>query len=143
MNSIQMTPVALAAVIEQLPAETPIAERFERELVRLGTSDRGRRWYTTQKQHWLGWLSEYSGPGAYGRTTSTAKATAQTVYNRIGNPAMLMWLAEAAGVASEAVEAAMQAALAGRTVYSAQCAAIRKVIPWSLVSRSLATSLRS
>lgn len=24
-------------------------------------------WYTTQKQHWLGWLSEYDGPGAYGR----------------------------------------------------------------------------
>jgi hypothetical protein len=28
------------------------------------------KWYKTQKQHWLGWLKEYHGPGAYGRKTS-------------------------------------------------------------------------
>lgn len=26
-----------------------------------------RAWYDTQKEHWLGWLADYDGPGYYGR----------------------------------------------------------------------------
>jgi hypothetical protein len=40
------------AAIEKLPEDEP--------------RDRDGVWYRTQKEHWLGWLSQYHGPGAYG-----------------------------------------------------------------------------
>src|ERR1051326_3708560 len=57
-----MTPAELVAIIEKLPVEAPISDSFEQELFRIGMSDRNHRWYKTQKEHWLGWLREYSSP---------------------------------------------------------------------------------
>src|SRR5712691_3569246 len=37
--------------IKQLPSDRPVEDR--------------RKWYKTQKEHWLGWLGDYHGPGAY------------------------------------------------------------------------------
>ena len=53
-------------------------------------------WYRTQKEHWLGWLGEYHGPGAYGRAPSEER-DARFVYNHIVCPEMLLWLIEASG----------------------------------------------
>ena len=55
-----------------------------------------RVWYRTQKEHWLGWLEGYDGPGAYGRTQ--ANRDAKFAYNHIVEPKMLLWLVDAAGV---------------------------------------------
>ena len=55
------------------------------------------KWYKTQKEHWLGWLSEYHGPDAYGRRSDN-KRDAEFAYNHIVEPKMLLWLIETAGV---------------------------------------------
>lgn len=49
-------------------------------------------WYTTQKQHWLGWLSHYHGPGAYGRKPGLPKRAARFASNHIVCAPMLLWL---------------------------------------------------
>jgi hypothetical protein len=51
--------------------------------------------YQTHKDHWIGWLSEYDGPGYYGR--SDWNVDARTVYQRLNNGRMIVWLNEAAG----------------------------------------------
>ncbi len=93
------------------------------------------KWYRTQKEHWLGWLSEYGGPGAYGRKTTT-KRDARFAYNHVVNPAMLLWLIEAAGIKPELVSAARENASQG-TSMMAQSGAIRKVVPWSEIEKAL------
>ena len=79
--------------INDLPPDKPI--------------DRPGIWYRTQHQHWIGWLSEYRGPGAYGRQTGI-KRDAKFAYNHIVNPQMLLWLISASGVNRTLVSAAMR-----------------------------------
>ena len=54
--------------IERLPEDAP--------------RDRDGVWYRTQKEHWLGWLSQYEGPGAYGRTGPARDAIIAEVVSR-------------------------------------------------------------
>lgn len=116
------TPAQLAAAIRKLPPAPPI--------VIPGV------WYQTQKQHWLGWLSEYGGPGAYGR--KNYKYDARFTYNHIVEPKMLMWLIEASQVPRIHAKRAKRAqrALAGKSL-SAQAAAIRKCVPWEQIEKVL------
>ena len=58
------------AAIEKLPEDEP--------------RDRDGVWYRSQKEHWLGWLSQYHGPGAYGRRGGDLDA--KYAYNHIVNP---------------------------------------------------------
>ena len=95
-------------------------------------SDKARvqpgKWYRTQKEHWLGWLREYRGPGYYGREASTRR-DAEFVYNHIVEPRMLVWLIDAAGVEPKLVKAAKPAAVRANAM-SAKWAAIRRQVPW-------------
>jgi hypothetical protein len=93
------------------------------------------KWYQTQKEHWIGWLSGYDGPGAYGRQTGIAR-DARFVYNHIVEPAMLLYLAEAAGISRRRIEAAREASLTGKTLMQ-QAASVRAAIPWEDVERAL------
>ena len=79
-------------------------------------------WYHTQKEHWLGWLAEYDGPG---------------YYNRVVNPCMILWFGEATGVSRNVVKAAAADALAAKDNMGAQSAAIRRHIPRSLIAENL------
>ncbi|MEZ5818913.1 MAG: hypothetical protein R3D44_17705 [Hyphomicrobiaceae bacterium] len=90
-----MTPRQLRARLHDLEAEPPVTVAFERELA-ANTDSLRKIWYRHQKEHWLGWLREYNGPGYYGR--KNWKVSAETVYKRINNPAMVLWLGEAVGV---------------------------------------------
>src|SRR5690606_31435310 len=111
----------LLRAIKRLPTDPPVHDP--------------RKWYRTQKEHWIGWLDEYAGPGAYGRKTPSP-TDARHVYNRIVEPKMLLWLAEAAGVSAEKVgEAKRQAA----TATSLQQAAgrVRRLIPWEDVEHAI------
>jgi hypothetical protein len=54
--------------IRRLPADDPVVDP--------------KKWYTTQKQHWVGWLGEYQGPGFYGRRTGSRR-DAEYAYNHI------------------------------------------------------------
>lgn len=127
------TPRALRRLIAKLPASGPISSRLDAALA--SPAVRSHRWYKTQKQHWQGWLDDYDGPGAYGR--KTWDRTARFVYTHIGCPAMLLWLAEAAGVGRARVAAAAASALDAKGAYSTRCAAIRRQIPWDTIERLL------
>lgn len=93
------------------------------------------KWYKTQKQHWLGWLGEYHGPGAYGRKTDK-KRDAAYAYNHIVESKMLLWLMEAAGVQTELVEKARRAARRGKTMQE-KSAAIRRHVGWNVIESAL------
>ena len=91
--------------------------------------------YTTQKDHWLGWLGATPGTGTYERKTPPNRG-ARYVYNHIVEPKMLLWLIGAAGVEPALVEAATQASLQARTL-PGKSKAIRQLVPWSVVARML------
>jgi hypothetical protein len=93
------------------------------------------KWYQTQKMHWLGWLGDYHGPGAYGRK-SDQKRDAEFAYNHIVEPEMLLYLIRAIPLRPELVDAAEKAAREGKTMM-ARSGAIRKVVPWSDVRQGL------
>jgi hypothetical protein len=112
---------ALLAAIHTLPADAPVHHP--------------KRWYRTQKEHWIGWLSQYHGPGAYGRKTEI-KRDARFAYNHIVEPEMLLWLIDAAGVDRTLVAASRQAAERGTTLMQ-KSATIRKLVPWEMVAVAL------
>lgn len=130
-----MSPQMLAKKIKSLPEKCRIATDFENRLTKLGLHDKGGAWYSSQKEHWLGWLREYDGPGYYGRKNS--KRTAEFVYNHINCAPMLLWLGEASGVPHQQVTKAKVAALRAEPKFQTQCAAIRKLIPWTTVETCL------
>jgi hypothetical protein len=131
-----MTPKALRTKINKLQIAAPVTESYGRALtVREIWSDK-EVWYSSQKVHWMGWLAEYDGPGYYGRKSWNGR-TAEFVYNHIGNPSMLLWLAEAAGIPKKDLLAAKRSALSGRRNRVSHCALIRKAIPWPVVEDRL------
>lgn len=127
------TPSALRRSIKTLPASQPETEKLESCLER-----RRRRqpttWYADQREHWLGWLADYDGPGAY-RRQSWGRSAAY-VYNHVRCAPMLLWLAEASGCPKEAVRRAARRALTQQNEGS-QCAAIRSVLAWSTVEKCI------
>ena len=112
--------------IAGLVANQPQTAAFELELAERTTTR--RVWYRSQKEHWLGWLGEYEGRGAYGR--KNWHRSAQFIYNHIGCPAMLVWLAEASGLPRKQVSRAIASALRSRSNFPAECAAPRPAIAW-------------
>jgi len=94
-----------------------------------------KKWYTTEKEHWLGWLGDYHGPGAYGRRPETRR-DAEYVYNHVVEVGMLLWLIEAAGVETRLISAARQSAAKGTTL-AQKSAAVRKLVPWAEVENVL------
>ena len=91
--------------------------------------------YTTQKEHWLGWLDPNSGTGTYARRSAPDR-DARYVYNHIVEPKMLLWLISSAGVENKLVQAAIEAAESGSTM-AGKSAEIRKNVPWSEVASAL------
>jgi hypothetical protein len=137
----EMTPRLLSRKISKLRVRSPITASYWRELVARGIWDDQGVWYTSQKEHWLGWLSEYDGPGAYDRKSRTGRS-AEFAYNHIGCPPMLLWLAEAAGVSKTKVLAAKRSALSARRNRAPHCAMIRRAIPWSVIEERLQGRIR-
>lgn len=90
-----------------------------------------RVWYTTQKEHWLSWLREYDGPGAYGRIPGKQR-DAKFAYNHIAEPKMLLWLIEAAGVNPNLVDRAKRASTKGASLMQ-KSGTIRRVVPWAVL----------
>lgn len=90
-----------------------------------------RVWYESQKEHWMGWLFHYNGPGAYGRKVVEGR-DARFVYNHVVCPDLLLYLATASGVEAAAIRRAKRAA-ATRGSLAAKAGAIRKELPWELV----------
>lgn len=113
-----------ADIMRRLDSSYPISDRYERLYLP------GDHWWSSQRQHMVGWFSELSSPGAYGRTRPI---TARVAYNRFQCAPGLLWLSEGVGVDHQTVTMAADLA-GGRGRPATQCAAIRRVIPWSMVS---------
>src|ERR1700680_3404466 len=77
-----MTPQALRQKIKGFESTPPITLSLESALTKQGTWSAEGVWYRSQQEHWLGWLSEYDGPGAYGRKTSVVRS-AEFAYNHV------------------------------------------------------------
>jgi hypothetical protein len=127
-----MTPQQLRRRIQKLRPARPITEEFSKTI---GWGQKAG-WYKSQKEHWLGWLSEYDGPGFYGRKAKSRRS-AEFAYNHIVCPPMVLWLAEAAGVKKSLISSAKTAALKNRSSLPKMSGAIGRVVPWSLVELAL------
>ena len=136
MTQQLLGPVDLARRIRQMEALLPITGRFEHALAERSIWDKSDQWYSSQKEHWLGWLDEYDGPGAYDREVQEGRSAA-FVYNHIVCPPMLIWLAEASGVPRSTVLAAESAALAAKDNLGSKSAAIRRIIPFQMIDERL------
>ena len=117
------TAAEFAKLLKRKQPHYPISEHYN-------GSDYSKAWYNSQKQHILGWLKQYEGPGAYQR--KSRGLTAKHFYNHFACAQGLLWLAEALGETPEIVEQASQAARVKHHP-SAQCAAIRAIIPWTRI----------
>jgi len=135
-----MTPRGLRRKLSKLPATPPITTAFESAMEKVSTWNRQKVWYSSQKEHWLGWLGAYKGPGFYNR--KVWERTAEFAYNHIVCSPMVLWLGEASGVPSAKVLKAKKAALAANPSLASQAAAIRRVIPWASIEAALASSVR-
>lgn len=135
-----MTPKDLARCIRKLKPHLPISDSFDTEMPG-GSAEQKRAWYSSQRQHWLGWLDEYDGPGAYGRREPGGR-DAEFVYNHIVNPKMLIWLAEAAGAPRSRLLRAKKAALSVGARMQAMSAAIRREFPYAYIETLLTAHVR-
>jgi hypothetical protein len=129
-----MTPLVLRAYIKPLPEYLPQTKAMERAL-REGVGF-NRAWYRSQKEHWLGWLAQYDGPGAYGR--SDTKRDAQFVYNHIQCAPMLFWLSEALDTPSDILDTTFEAVVAAPNRGAQKCAALRSNLPWDQITDRIA-----
>lgn len=112
----------LALAIGLLPSDPPVPK---------GTQGYNR--YTSQRDHWLGWLGVTKGTGSYERSSETR---AEVVYNRIVEPKMLLWLITAAKVDPARLKQATQGAAAANTL-GGQSKAIRQAVPYSVVADAI------
>jgi len=113
-----------AAAISRLPSDEPVPK---------GTQ--GYNTYTTQKDHWLGWLKPAEGKGTYPRTGGPER-DARDVYNRIAEPKLLLWLAEAAEVSPLRIAAAKSEA-ESKVRLNSKAGVIRKHVSWIVLSEAL------
>ena len=133
------TPGRLRKLIGGLSPASPLTDKFSAQWRAKENShaqqERKEVWFSTQQEHWLGWLKGYEGPGGYGR--ADWNRSAKFVYSHIVNPQMLIYLAEASGLSKTLVQRAATAALDGRLTMASMSAAIRRVIPWEMVEEAL------
>lgn len=128
MKNIDFSGTTFARILSQLPPHTPLYDD-------LGGGDADAReygvWYSTQKEHLIGWFSHIAGPGAYNRKSRGLKA--RHAYNHFQCAEGLLWLAEALGEDPQVVRAAYEA-VDQHTHTAARTAAVRKLIPWDRIT---------
>lgn len=115
----------LLRVIEGLQAAQPVTDAYEPR------SRDSAVWYSSQKEHLLGFWGEYNSPGAYNRKRTDRDA--KFAYSHLRCPPALLWLAEALGEERAVLEKGIDAIMAAGPNLSSQCAAFRKVVPWSRI----------
>lgn len=129
-----MTPDQLLSAISALSDQGPLHKSLEGEL-QIGVGF-GNAWYSSQKEHWQGWLEEYEGPGAYDRKIQDGRS-AKFAYNQIQCPPMLVWLAEACGVDERLVREGCRVILKSPPRAASRCGAFRRLVPWELIELRL------
>ena len=128
-----MRPEQLKRLLAQLPERLPLTDALE--------EGAGTAWYSSQKEHWQGWLAGYSGPGAYGRMNW--ERDARFIYNHFQCPPGLLWMAEALRLDPALLRAGLDAILNAPRSLASQCAAFRRVVPWEMIDAALQSLERS
>ncbi|MGJ5117563.1 hypothetical protein [Bradyrhizobium oligotrophicum] len=113
----------LLRAVKRLPATTPQSDKLSK----------GN--YETHRDHWIGWLKEYDGPGFYGRANWDVDA--RGVYQRLNNGHMIVWLNEAAGEDAETIRLAIARMERAGTRKQTRASAARSVLPWERASMLL------
>ena len=90
----------------------------------------------SQRGRWIRWLAGYYREGYAQRDRS-----AEFIYNALNNPEMMIWLAAACG-AQQSLLAAATDAIDRNASRMTQAASVRRILPWSLVSRYLAQPIK-
>lgn len=116
----------LRTIVGRLPEKLPLTDSFD-----VGR-DRSLRWYSSQREHLLGWLGEYDTPGAYGRKNPGQDA--KFFYNHFRCAPGLLWLAEALGEHDEILKFAIRDMKDANLNPSSQCAAFRRAVPWDRIA---------
>ncbi len=115
----------LLNIIEKLQAAKPVTDAYE-PLRRYSSV-----WYSSQKEHLLGFWGQYNTPGAYNRKHTDRDA--KFAYNHLRCAPGLLWLAEALGEERTVLERGIAAINEAGPNLSSQCAAFRKIVPWSRI----------
>ena len=124
----------LRKVIERLPEHGEFSRKLEAHPLLAINRD---PWYKSQKEHWLGWLKDYDGPGFYKRKNHAGR-DAKYIYNHIMCSPMLLYLPEALDVQRELIQKAFHAIIeANNPKMAKQCAIIRAIIPFDLVKEAI------
>jgi len=124
----------LRAVIEKLPSHSHFSQKLEANpLLAINRNP----WYKSQKEHWMGWLGEYDGPGFYERKTHTGR-DAKYIYNHIMCSPMLLYFPDSLGVSAELIKKAYDEVIKTNDPKMAtQCRTIRSIIPFELLEPKL------
>ena len=129
-----MTSQQLAKTIRKLSPDGETTKSLGRSLsIKYGSNP---VWYKTQKEHWLGWLSEYESPGAYGRAKWGGR-DASYIYNHIQCAPMLLWFAEAIGISRPILVTAKKAIVSAGKNGASQCSALKRVITWEMIDSQI------
>lgn len=116
------------AVLATLPAHLPLSDAFERDF-----PQRQGVWWSSQREHMLGWLDHQQSMGDGKFTRKAPNASARVTYARLNSGPAIVWIAEALGVGTETVETAVAAARAEPNVRK-HCGLLRKHMPWPLIA---------
>ena len=111
-------------MIERLPSDEPVPH---------GTQ--GYAHYTTQRDHWLGWLDPNSKVVTYVRSSGPGR-DARYAYNHIMEPKMRLWLIAASGFPNSDLEKVREEAKE-KKAFASKCAAIRRIVPWERLAEAL------
>ena len=126
-----MQALELRQLISRLPSAQPLTDAFERR-----NPLKKAPWYSSQKEHLVGWLDDYGGAGAYDRQRPGQDA--RHFYMHFQCAPGLLWLAEALGEEPKVLKAAIKAIEAAGAKGAAQCGAFRKVISWTRIEALVA-----
>jgi hypothetical protein len=97
----------LRGVIQGLPEHGTFSRKLEAHPLLAINRD---PWYKSQKEHWLGWLKDYDGPGFCQSKTHTGR-DAKYICNHINCSPILLYLPEALGVPLELIQKAFEAVI--------------------------------
>ncbi|TKV78003.1 hypothetical protein FDV58_27775 [Bradyrhizobium elkanii] len=106
----------LLRAVRRLPTTMPESDRLPKDS------------YASHKDQWIGWLEEYDGPGYYRR--SNWNVDARTVYQRLNNGNMIVWLNEAAGESPAQIRLAIAKMQQGGPRKQTIAKISRSFLPW-------------
>ncbi|MCL2807688.1 MAG: hypothetical protein FWD27_05980 [Coriobacteriia bacterium] len=114
-------------VLKKLKAHLPISDQYDRDC-----GQENGVWWTNQKEHMIGWLSNQNSKGSGQFTRQKPNQSAKLAYQRLQCPGALLWMAEALGEDSAIVQKAADAARA-ESNKRRRSGIIRSHIPWQCI----------